>query len=82
MLRGRLANPTKGFARSIPGIAGDGEDGTSAAGTLRSEGQGGRTVCPAAIVIGNETPASENSEPLRFADETVTFEPLAVKLLD
>ena len=39
------------------------------------------TLCPAAMVVGNEIPVSENSALLRLADETVTFAPLALKLL-
>lgn len=39
------------------------------------------TLCPAGIVIGKETPVSENSALLRLADETVTLEPLALMLL-
>ena len=37
------------------------------------------TLCPAGIVTGRERPLSENSAPLRLADETDTLVPLALR---
>lgn len=37
-------------------------------------------VCPAVIVNGNDTPLSLNSDELAEADDTVTFDPVAVKV--
>jgi len=38
------------------------------------------TLCPDAIVVGNVSPLSVNSELLELAEERVTFPPLAVTL--
>lgn len=35
------------------------------------------TLCPAAIVTGNERPLMENSEPPRLTEDTVTLDPVA-----
>ena len=35
------------------------------------------TLCPAAIVTGNERPLIENSEPPRLTEVTVTLDPVA-----
>ena len=38
------------------------------------------TLCPAAIVSGNLIPLIENSLLVKLAEETATFEPLAVNV--
>ena len=40
------------------------------------------TLWPAAMVIGNETPAITNCELLMLADDTVTFPPVEVRAED
>ena len=39
------------------------------------------TLCPAEMVMGKEIPLRENSALLKLADDTVTLEPLALRLL-
>ena len=39
------------------------------------------TLCPGVMVMGKEIPPSENSAPLRLADETVMLAPPALRVL-